>query len=167
MLITKEELQDHRAISKSVKASVINSFIEDAEIQDLVPLLGEKLYFDIVKNPANYADLLDGCNYVYDEVTIKNPGLKKVLAIFVNAKYIMFGNQSSTPFGTVEKNYQDGHHIERASRKERYKLEQQTAFIYWEQVKIYLDRNTDDYEFWAYGCSNPRRTFRLNKITIN
>lgn len=165
MLITKTEIQEHRPVSKSVKTTVLNQYVDDAEIHDLLPLLGEKFYFDIVADVSKYVDLLGRFEYEYDDATIVSPGLKKVLAIFVNARYIMHGSQTDTPFGLVEKNYQDGKSVERGSKKERYKLEQQTAFIYWEQVKLYLDRNADDYPLWGTSCTK-RRTFRINKITI-
>lgn len=164
-LITKSEIRKHRQISKSVKDITINQYIDDAQITDLCPLLGEQFYFSILANPSNYEDLLNETEYQYNGATIKMAGLKKVLSLFAYARYILHGTQTDTPFGYVEKQYQDSTPVSRPNRKEIYKSNQQTAMQYWEQVKAYLNRNATDYPFWNSGCSKTKRTFRLNKIS--
>ena len=164
-LITKSEIRKHRQISKSVKDITINQYIEDAQVTDLCPLLGEQFYFSILANPSNYEDLLNETEYQYNGITIKMAGLKKVLSLFAYARYILHGTQTDTPFGYLEKQYQDSTPVSRPNRKEIYKSNQQTAMQYWEQVKTYLNRNTDSYPHWNSGCSKTKRTFRFNKIS--
>ena len=164
-LITRSEIISKRAISKSTKEAVINQFIDDAELLDLLPILGEQFYFSIVSDPGSFSDLLNEKKYTYNNVEITSPGLKRVLIDLFYARYILHGTQTDTPFGFVEKTYQDAKPVERINRKEIYKLSQQTAMQYWSQVEKYLQRHSDTYPLWNVGCGVRKRTFRLNKIT--
>lgn len=133
---------------------VAQQHIDDAELVDLKPLLGEKLYLHLVANSGDtiYVDLLNGGEYTYNDFIYNHPGLKRVLCEFAYARITFFGNEKSTPFGLVEKNYQDGNMVSRDRAKERFKASQQVAFQLWNDVRSFLDRKTSDYEYW--NCSN-------------
>ena len=165
LLITKNDISEHRQISRSVKEATINQFIEDAQVIDLCPLLGEVFYFSIISNPTTYGDLLNEYTYEHNGVIVTSPGIKKVLSLFAYARYILHGSQTDTPFGYVEKQYQDGIQVSRSDRKEVYKSNQQTAMLYWDKIKDFLNRNQTDFPLWKSNCSENRRKFRLNKIT--
>lgn len=166
LLVSKTEIAAKRPISKSVADAKINPFIEDAQQLDLLPLLGEKLFFDLFKNPSVYTDLMAEKEYVYDDNTITSPGLKTVLIDFAYARYVMHGSQTDTPFGLVQKDYEGSTPVSRTDKKEGYKFHQQTAMQYWAQVELYLLRNRDTYPlFRADMCSSRRKTFKLNHIT--
>ena len=132
MLIDKTEIAKHRTISKSVRNDKINPYIEDAETLDLKPLLGNALYFDLVKNQAsvNYTALLDGSEFDVDGIAYKHPGLKKVLSIFSNARYVLFGSNTDTTFGLVQKSHQDSVPVPQTGKRDIYKKDQQTAIQY-------------------------------------
>jgi hypothetical protein len=166
-LITKTDIASKRQISKSVADAKIDPFIEDAELLDLLPLLGEKFYFAVKENPTDYVDLLEEKLYQYDKQTIKSPGIKRVLIDFAFARYMMHGSVTDTPFGMVQKESQDSTAVSRTDKKESYKLHQQTAMQYWAQVENYLVRNSNLYPlFRQYDCvQSQRRTFKLNHIT--
>ncbi len=164
-LITKSDIYKHRQISKSVKEIIINQFIDDAQISDLNPLLGNKFYYSILAEPEKYSELLNGCQYDYDGVTISMVGLKKVLSLFTYARYIMHGSQIDTPFGYVEKQTQDSTPVSRTNKKEIYTMSRQTAMQYWQQVKTYLNIHASDYPHWNCLASKSKRTFKLNKIS--
>lgn len=165
-LINKTDILTFRPISKSVKEVTINTYIEDAQNVDLLPLIGEKFYFDILNNPNNYSDLLNEYPYQYKSENYVNPGLKRVLSLFTTARYFFHGTQTDTPFGFVEKGTPDSIPVSRTNRKEIYKKEQQVAMSYWSQVKNYLDRNSEEYPLWDVDCGSKKRRFRWNKITI-
>ena len=164
-LISLTDIQQHRAISQSVELSNINQFIEDAQVGDLRPLLGEKMYFDLLNDQSKYTELLDETNYNHDGVTYRSPGIKKVLSYYAYARYIMHGSATDTPFGFVEKGYQEERQVDRSGRREMYKATQQLAAQYWSQVEIYLGRNLSKYPLWGEDCSRRKRIFRINKIT--
>ena len=167
-LVNKYDIQEFRPISKSTSDKKINTFIDDAQILDLKPLMGEKFFFEVLANYNNYYDLLNEKEYQFDGAIIISPGLKKVLVYFSYARYQLFGSQTDTAFGTVEKNFQDGNHIDRINKKEVYKQTQQMAYQYWEEIERYLNRNQDLYPLWKKdSCIGTKRnsTFRLNKIS--
>lgn len=166
LLINKTDISVFRQVSKSVADAKINPFIADAQTLDLLPLLGEKLYFDLLANPTNYIDLINPKIYTFDNQNIESPGIKIILCHFAYARYIMHGSQTDTPFGMVEKSYQDGNNVSRIDKKEIYKQTQQTATQYWSQVKSYLIRNEILYPLWRQSCNlTQKRTFRLNHIS--
>ena len=166
-LINKSDIIDVRQISKSVSEGIINNFIDEAQLLDLKPLIGENLYQEIVLNTSNYHDLLNEITYNYNGSQLTSCGLKKVLIHFAYARYVMNGSTTDTPFGMVEKQFQDGRNIERTSKKEIYKYNQQIAFQYWQEVERYLNRNQELYPSWKNGYCEPRRntSFRINKIS--
>lgn len=168
MLIDKTDIAQHREISRSVKDDKINPYIEDAELLDLKPLLGELLYNDIVDNSGDaiYVDLLEPKTYTYDGKNYKHSGLKKVLSIFANARYVIHGSYTDTGFGLVQKSNQDSQPVSETQKRNIYKKEQQTATAYFGAIALFLDRNKTVYPLWKVNCQSGNRRIRFNKITI-
>ena len=167
-LITKSDIAEHREISRGVKDDKINPFIDDAEFQDLRPLLGDKFYSDLVANisETNYANLLNEFEYTFDGVTYKNPGLKKVLCIYAYSRYILFGSFTDTAFGFVQKSNQDSTPVGDSQKRNIYTQERNTAFNYWCEVEKFINRNKSDYPLWNSGNSTKKRgRFRISKIS--
>ena len=161
------DISNTKDVSKHLDKIAIQH-IDDAELVDIKPLLGEKLFLDMVANAsdAKYLELLNGGNYEYDNFTFSHPGIKRVLIEFAYARITFFGNEKSTPFGLVEKNYQDGRAITRDRAKERYKASQQIALQLWFDVKAFLDRKTKEYEYWncSQGTKGMLSGFKLKHI---
>lgn len=169
MLIDKTEIALHRQISTSVRDDRINPFIEDAELLDLKGLLGEPLYNAIVKTPTNaeYVKLLAPHTYTYNSIEYRHQGLKKVLSIFSYARYILQGSNVDTGFGFVNKSTQDSQAVPTEGLRMTYKKDQQTAHLYFNEVRLYLDRNAETYPLWKIDCSTPgAQRIRIGKITI-
>lgn len=166
-LINLEDISNVKDVSKHLDKVAVQH-IDDSELVDLKPLLGEKLFLDMVANATDskYVDLLDGRSYVYDNFTYTHPGIKRVLIEFAYARITFFGNEKSTPFGLVEKNYQDGSPVTRDRAKERYKVSQQIALQLWFDVKAFLDRKSKDYEYWncSQGTKGMLSGFKLRHI---
>lgn len=169
MLITKQEIATHREISRGVKDDKINPFISDAEFLDVRPLLGDKLYHDLIGNvaEAHYEDLLDEKTYTYDGVEYTSPGLKKVLAIYAYSRYVLFGSFTDTAFGFVQKNTSDSTAVGDSQKRNIYTQERNTAYNYWLEVAAFLSRNKDDYEFWdVSSCGTRKRSgIKISKIS--
>lgn len=170
-LIDKAEILLHRKIDKSVRDEKINPHIDDAEFLDLKPLIGEEFYSDLVDRielPI-YAELLVGKIYTYNNIKYEFKGLKKVLSIFAFARYTMFGSATSTPFGTVEKNYKDSRNLEVIEKKSIYTKERQDAVQYFNDIVKYLDRHSDLYPYWRFTSgechTEPNHKIRITKIT--
>jgi hypothetical protein len=60
-LITRGEIQQYKQLSNSIHNNKLNELILQAQMVDLLPLLGEQLYYDVLNNTANWSELLDGC----------------------------------------------------------------------------------------------------------
>lgn len=168
MLIDKIEVSKHREISRNVRDDKINPFIEDAELLDLKPLLGDAIYFDLVKNKTEikYAELLNGKEYLVNDITFSFVGLKKILSIFVDARYKLFGSYTDTAFGLVEKNHNDSSQVSQEGKKDIYTKNRQIAYQYFSDVKKFLDNNKTDYPLWKNSVNKKRSigSFRISKI---
>lgn len=162
-LITRNEIAQYRQVSNTPHDAKLNEMILDAQLLDLQPLLGERLFNKLVAAPADYAELMTGGTYEHDGLTYTNYGLKMVLAYFAYARYVMFGSVIDTPFSIVEKLNQDSRPAESSSKKSIYGLNREAAFQIWENVKNYLVR-TKQPDF-NHGCGrNTTGSFRFTKI---
>lgn len=163
-LITRSDIAQYRQISKTPHDDVLNAIILDAQMLDLQPLLGERLYNKIIATPADFAELLSGGPYDYQGTTYNSNGLKMVLCYFTYARYIMFSSVIDTPFSVVEKLNENSRPAEAASKKSIYTMNRDAAFQLWDNVKNYLVR-TGQSDF--SGCRSegtPRNGFRITKI---
>ena len=165
-LITRTDIALYKQISKTVFDEVLNPFISDAQFTDIQPLMGPDFYFDMIENvtDANYVALLAAGTYTYEGETFTNVGLKAVIAHYAYARYIMFGSQVDTPFGFQEKTNENSLNVSVAGKKTIYKMNQQMAFGYWENVLAFLSRNATDYPKWINGCYQKGNSFRISKI---
>ena len=166
-LINRADIQVYRQVSNSTYDDVLNQHILDAQFVDLQDLMGMDFYNDLVRNSATVANaaLLDGGTYTYNGITYTNVGLKAVLSHYAYARYIMFGSQTDTPFGFAEKSTQESNSVSDTGKKTMFKMNQQTAYKYWENVSAFLNRNESDYPLWKNGCALTKTKFRISKIS--
>ena len=166
LLINRADIAVYRQISDSVYDDVLNEHITEAQFTDVQELMGSDFYNDLVLNPTTTANLalLNKGSYVYQGTTYTNHGLKSVIAHYADARYKMFGSAVDTPFSLVEKLNPDSRPVSEGSKKTKYKSNQQTAFVYWNNVRQFLDRNQDDYPLWKNNCQVKSGGFRISKI---
>ena len=162
LLITRNDIAQYRQISKSPNTDKLNEMILDAQIQDLAPLLGEKLYNKIVSAPQDHIELMEGSTYEYKGETYTNYGLKMVLSYFAYARHVMFSSITATPYSVVEKLNDTSRPADASSKKAIYTLNRDNAFKIWENVKNYLTRTSHPY-FNCSGSGTPQR-LRFTKI---
>lgn len=170
MLINKTEIAKHREVARNVRDDKINPFIEDAELLDLKPLLGNKLYMALTTNYTDqrFIDLLEPKEFEVDGVPYKHQGLMKVLSIFAYARYIIQGSFTDTAFGFVQKSNQDSTPVSESSKRNIYQQDRQTATSYFSDISLYLSYNVSRYPEWKSNCSTtPKRNFRISKITTS
>lgn len=165
-LITRDDIAIYRQISDTVYNDVLNQHITDAQFSDLQPLMGMEFYNDLIRNytDANYVTLLDGGTYEYNGITYTNVGVKAVLVHYAYGRYVMFGSQIDTPFSFVEKTNQDSQRVSTEAKKVTAKMNQQVAYSYWENVQLFLERNSSDYPLYESNCINKNRSFRISRI---
>lgn len=154
LLITRSDIAQYKQISKTPYDEKLNEQILDAQIIDLQPLLGERLYNKIVSAPENYTELLNGGPYSYNDESFNCYGLKMILSYYAYARYVMFGSAIDTPFSFNEKLNDNSRPVETNQKKSIYILNRESASQIWENIKNYLIRtNNPDFNH----CHTPIR----------
>lgn len=164
-LISRIDIAKWTQISETIYEDVSNALILETQVQDLMPLLGERLFNNLITTPTPYADLLNGSTYLYDGVSYVHYGLKAVLSHYFKARYIMHGNIIDTPFSTIEKlEGNESRPISYAQKKDRNIIERDTAFTYWKSVENFLIRTKDPLFSLNHCQTSSNSTFRIRKI---
>lgn len=142
--IDRNDVNLFKQISKTVYDDVFDSIVIETQIQDIAPLLGEKLFNDISNNLASYSDLLNGGTYLHNGITYSNYGLKAVLSYYFYARYQMFGGVIDTPFSIVEKlEGSDSRPTSEKTKLAMYQMNRDSAFNIWRSVENYLIRTNN------------------------
>jgi hypothetical protein len=149
-IITATEIKNFKDIGNKIDENKINPIIEQAQLTELKDVLGSEFYFDVLNNLTNpeYADLLSGSSFTYNEITYNQDGLKALVADYFMAKYVIQINTNITPFGATVKQTTDGIPTDRNSLKDISTMQMQLAGSRWEQIKMYLDNNTTKFPKW-------------------
>ena len=165
LLIKRETIALYKQIAKTVYDDVLNQNILEAQFQDLKPLLGDNLYYDLLTNVANYSQLLIGGAYSDSSgVTYYNEGLNKCLTYYTYARYTMFGGVTDTPFSMVQKlNDQKSVPISIEFRKTMYTDNRQMAYHIWLSVEKYLIL-TNNILYQSNHCKAKTKSFKISKI---
>lgn len=160
-LITRNNIARYRQISKTPNDDKLNEMILDAQLLDLAPLLGEKLFAALIASPENYDLLLNGGIYEHDGVSYSCYGIKMVLSYFTYARYVMFSSLVSTPISVVEKLNLDSKPTDLDVRKSVYGINRDSAFKIWQNVENYLLRSEEVLYAKNTSC---KTSLRFNKI---
>lgn len=161
-LITRNDIARYRQLSKTPHDAKLNEMILDAQMMDLQPLLGEKLFNQVMADPESHEVLLTGGIYEHEGISYTNYGLKMVLAYFAYARYVMFGSVTDSPFSVVEKLATESRPAELSTKKSIYSMNREGAQQLWENVKNYLTRVR--YPGYESSCSQPVAGLRFTKI---
>lgn len=167
LLINRADIAQYVQISDTVYDNILNKFILQAQFADVQRLLGADFYNDLIRNntDVNYQTLLNGGDYTYNGTTYTNEGLKAVIVHYFESRYKISGSNVDTPFGLVVKTDQNSTNVDLASRKTEAKIAENMAFNYWENVKLFLDRNASDYPLWEQNCTTYNKSrFKVSKI---
>lgn len=161
-LITREEIREYKQLSKTVNDDKLNDIILQVQLNELRPLLGEKLFNAVMDDTTTYNDLLNGSTYTYNGLTYQNYGLKAVLAYYIDAYWKMFGDVTSTPFGNVQKlNPNVSEPISDSLRKSVFQMNKQSAYNIWLNVQQFLTRTNEP----LYSLCNVKKgNFKIRKI---
>ena len=107
LLTTDEAAKIGRPINGKIDHERILAYITEAEQMNIKPVLGDRLFLDILQNGGvneQYKVLLNGGTYTAKDGGIYSfVGLKCCVAYFVFAKNVMVGDFQTTRFGVVMK----------------------------------------------------------------
>jgi len=162
-LVTIAKAQQFKQVSNSINIAKFNETVLQAQMTELYPLLGEKLYFDIMNNIGNYTELLTGGLYTINGITDTNVGLEAVIVHYWYAYHSFYGDQIDTAFGLREKLNNDvSKQVDTSMKKTMFELNCRYAYNLWLNVERYLVRTKNP----LYICNTiqKNRNFRLSKI---
>lgn len=164
-LINRADIKVHKQISNSIFDDVVDSITMQVQLNDIAPLLGELLFNDLMLNPTNYADLLNGGAYTVGGITHQNYGLKAVLSYYWYAHYTMFGDVTDTPFGLMQKTAGEGSvATSQKSKDALWHFNKQYAFNIWKSIENYLIRTNNEL-FLKNNCIFAQnKNFNFQKI---
>ena len=168
-LISRAQIQQYKQLSSSGYDAKLDQITLDAQFIDLRPLLGERLYNDILikveAGSTEYDDLLNGSTYDYQGITYSNYGLRVVLANYIYARWIMEGDVTDNPFGATRKLNQGlSEPISFQTKKQLDTLNKNSAYNYWLNVRAFIART----ELPLYNiCHTQKNTFKISKISTS
>lgn len=163
-LITRAEIQEYKQLSNSINGAKLNEIILQSQMVDLLPLLGERLYYDILNDQSSRGDLLNGSTYEYNGIIYTNVGLKAVLAHYVYARYSMFGDIIDTAFGLKNKLNEDvSARIDTNMKKTLYEHNCNYAYNLWLNVELYITR-TKEPLYTLCGSAQKNKNFKISRI---
>jgi len=170
-LVTVTEWREHAGLNPahSNQGRKILKQIEDAQLKDLRPLLGDKFFWDLIKDPTatangSYPELLNETEYAFDNITCTSPGLKVVLFNFIEARYRYYCMDTDTPHGFA---MPETERLNRSSETRNiniYNSLRALAEDYFEQISLFLSRK-GNYTLWVGG--SPEYDDGEGKIVIN
>ena len=165
-IITVEEFQNYKHISKKVDVDRIEQCISLAQQIDLRDYLGD-FYFDVVANKdgATYIDLMKGSSFTIDSESYIHVGIKELLAELSYARYIYTSNVNDTPFGLVSKNSNDSTPLDRNMIKDLAKQSQIDADSKFSLINKYLEENASVFTRYCKG-DNPNISTHSQRFDI-
>jgi|GEM_PF-2384636 len=171
LLITETETRTIKPFSEN-NSDRFEEIMEEVQINELQDLLGFELYQDLINNPASpqNAILLNGTIWTYNDQSLKMHGLKYVLAHYFNANYTREIRKQDTFSGLVQHNFDESNQVSENDRRLTESRARETAAKFWNEVRLYLDNNSDTYTYWY--CGSGRKVFRpkmrrLTKLHTN
>jgi hypothetical protein len=167
LIINKVDIAEYKQVSRALSVEKSDEYIREAQEIDLRAILPAKFYADLVVNfqQAKYQTLIHGTTYVVDGITYEFAGLKAFMAYMAYARLVLTVDVVNTPFGLNRKLSQDSEPISHVQKRDIRDESRQTAMVYWDQVKAYIEANKETYPLYFEGCATSR-TF-LNRIRID
>lgn len=160
-LITIDDIARYRPMSKLIPVDRIQPFIRESQVQDLLPVLGDTLYFDLLDKFDNtgspmftkYQDLLGGKLYTPPgyATTIVFSGVIPMLSYFSLARYYQNSQTSATSYGLVQKNSEYATPIQAQGVQMSVEYLRSLGISYQEALVRFLTDNNTDYPLFSTG----------------
>lgn len=170
ILINADDIREYKPLSKNVdEADRIDQYIREAQVMDLKPILGRKLYYDFIENytDAKYLDLLNGAEYDEDGVTVQFEGVKPILVYYSFARILQYYGSNPTRFGLVKKLAENSEPLSTKEIQAMISQAKAGAISYQDELFRFLNENTDTYPLWKgqKGAQRKRRrTVKINSV---
>lgn len=158
LIVTREDLGTYRPISKNIPQERVEVFINEAQVLDLLSILGAPLYYDFITkylstgDPmyAHYQALLNGSAWTANGVTKKHYGLKPVVAYYALARLTKNNQINLTSYGVTSKVNPQSEPVEAIQVSYQVKELQSIAVGYQDTTLDFLRDNVATYTLFNY-----------------
>lgn len=113
-------------------------YIEESEMQDIKPIIGDALFYDIIEHKDKYDTLLNGGIYESNDYKYIFSGLKVALAYYAWARMVKNSVNHLTRFGFVSKNDDNSSSVSWQERQAAYNDAYAVADGYMKECLEYL-----------------------------
>jgi hypothetical protein len=166
-LINKATVSAKLQVAIGYSEADFNTFIDEAQIFDIKPLLCENFYADLLakKDEPAYKLLIDGGSYLYNERNIEFPGIADVLSYFTYARFALKSNFVSTSHGFSVKKTPVSDPVSEGEKAHIYNHYRKDANTLFEDVKKYIERNIELFpSYKCDGCGSNPQIFKSRVI---
>lgn len=158
-------LQDIKAVRPTAELDNVRwqPFATEAQDQDVKPILGDALYYQLMTTPAAtaYAELLNGKTYTYNGETIYFEGIKTMIVYFFLARFIQNNAVNITRFGVVTKTLNQSQPVDAQVIRQVVNEMKSNAQTYKNDVDRFLLQNQTTYPLYIGGNANINTSFRM------
>lgn len=158
LIVTREDLAAYRPISKNIPQERVEVFINEAQVLDLLSILGAPLYYDFITKVfdsgdpmyASYQALLNGSTWTVSGVTKKHYGLKPVVSYYALARLTKNNQINLTSYGVTSKVNPQSEPVEAIQVSYQVKELQSIAVGYQDTTLDFLRDNAATYTMFNY-----------------
>lgn len=162
VLIKKHLIEPHEveqyARPCTVEEEIVERAIEEAELLDIKPALGDRL-FNRLQNSVTFARLMEGGEYEACGETRTFAGLKRTLAYYTWARLINSATHHLTRFGYVVKSDDYSRSADLRERQQAVGDATAIANAYMHECLRYIEANPDIFaEYRGCGAISANKT---------
>lgn len=170
VIITLNDLKALRPLAE-LDGTRWEQYAVEAQDQDLRPILGDALYYDLMTKfylPLDsmysaYQDLINGTEWTYNGDTIYFDGLNPMLGYFTLARLIQNNQINVTRFGVVVKTTQQSTPVDAQTLRQVVNEMKSNAITYKYQVDLFLGQNQTIYTKYKGSENNFNTGFKMFK----
>jgi len=166
-LITYKEVLLINPLLSDYNEDKIMKYIVDSQKLDIRPLLGTQLYLDLINNidynlsepysdsivftDSKYNDLMNGCEWTYNDKLDMHEGLKTVLVNYAYARYLPNSTSVNSESGEMELIRDFSRPLSSARMSEIVQQANSAAYVFWQSIERFLKQNRTIYTL--YTCT--------------
>jgi len=158
LMICQEDFSCIAQVATHCDWDALCPFVRERQNLDLIGLLGNSFYLDVLNNKDDdaYSDLLCGSEYEgCDGSTKMHFGLKRALVHYSYGAYVYRHGFVDTPYNVVQKQIQDSIPVPTDELRKLRREHREMAFSFWEMTLDYLCKNKETFPlFNSCDCSS-------------
>ena len=152
LIVTRSDVEPYYYLSKNLTDDEFNTYVLEAQTQDLGFYLGEDLAYNIIINydtTGIYKTLYDGTTYEYKEgYTRYYLGVKSLLIWYVIQRIVNSGRFKSTGSGVVKKKINNSDQLKQQELKALNGRVRSNLYKYYKSFQDYMSENSATYPEW-------------------